>query len=331
MAFLNNTTNVTFEPLYLPQPIQFSILLVIAICSVPCFIFDLYHCLTIPSIRHALHNHVIILLLIFNGIQTVTDVPIQLSSYYTGTIWPPNVSFCIFDYFIDYYLFTNCFLLLTWASFERHILIFHTRLYDTYPKRLIGHYIPLGFCCIYPFVYYIVFLLFYPCENYYDTSIGYCAPACYLSSSDVMALYEQIVHGFALILLTFIFNVLLLIRIFRQKQRVGRQLTWTKNRKIAVQLLGVWCLFVITNGGFFLIQLGQLLWDPNFGIEASNWIYPLSMCMPPLTSFVCLGTLKDLRQKIRILYSRHRRILIVPAITKTVQMNRIVPIISRNI
>ena len=322
MESFNNSTLVDAQPLYSPRPLQFSLLLSISIVSVPCFIFLLYHLLTTRALYTALSNHVIILLLISNGIQTCTDVPILLSYYYTGIKWPPSATFCVFSYFIDYYLFTTCFLLLTWASFERHILIFHSGRYNTRLRRLVGHYMPLGFCCVYPLIYYLVFLVLYPCENTYDESIANCALPCYLVTSDFLTLYEQIAHGFALILLVFIFNTLLLIRVWRQKHRMNLQITRSKNIRMMIQLLGICFIFLATNGGFFLVQLGQLLWDPNFGVDAAAWIYPFSMWMPPCVAFVCLGTLPDVRKHLNHrIFRKCRRRMVAPGLatlTRTV-------------
>ena len=189
MSEPENSTLLIVVPLQPPLPIQSTLLLVVALPSIPCFVFLLYYLLTTRVLYKALNNHAIILLLISNGVQTLIDVPFQLSSFYRGIIWPPTVSFCLFGYFIGYYLFTVCFLLITWASFERHILIFHAQFFSTHMRRLFGHYIPLGICCIYPFIYYSIFLLIYLCENYYDKSVANCAPACSLTSSDAMALY----------------------------------------------------------------------------------------------------------------------------------------------
>ncbi|CAF1011613.1 unnamed protein product [Adineta steineri] len=209
---MNSTTTVinSFSPFH---PIQFSILLFLIICSIPCFIFVFYQILSTRALYRALNNHVLILLLISNSIQTVTDIPLRLSYYYTGKILPFTVSYCHFYYFIDLYLFTTCFLLLAWASFERHILIFHSRIFNRYRTRLIGHYIP--------------------------------------------------------------------------------------NRNMAIQLFSVCFLFFLTNGGYFLILLGQGLWDPNFGNSLMAWVFPLSFCMPLLIPFMFLHTIQDLKEKIK--------------------------------
>ena len=75
---------------------------------------------------------------------------------------PATVAYCIVFNFPDLYLYTTSFLLLAWASFERHILIFRAQLFNTTLRRLLGHYIPLSFCCVYPLLYYIVFFLSLP-------------------------------------------------------------------------------------------------------------------------------------------------------------------------
>jgi hypothetical protein len=111
-----------------------------------------------------------------------------------------------------------------------------------------------------------------------------------------MATYEQVIHGFTLISLTAVFNLILFTRVLYQKKRVGQQLRWSKNWRMMIQLVGICCLLVLTNGGFLHIQLVQLLWDENFGVDAAEWINPMSLCLPPCMAFVCFVTLKELRK-----------------------------------
>ncbi|CAF4141496.1 unnamed protein product, partial [Adineta steineri] len=191
-------------------------------------------------------------------------------------------------------------------------------------KRLLVHYIPLGFCVIYPLIYYIVFIFFYPCKSYYDFTTSTCMTACYLWASSVMVYYEQIVHGFALIFLVFIFNLLLFVRVVRQKNRMGRHAKWGKNRRMAIQLFSVCILFFVTNGGYFIIELGQMVYDPNFGTSSSQWIFPISMCMPPLMPFMCRHSLPDLMLKFKILNPYRKRIAIGPARMATIPHRSVV-------
>ena len=45
---------------------------------------------------------------------------------------------------------------------------------------------------------------------------------------------------------------------------MGRQLTWSKNGKMTIQLLSICLLFFVTNIGYFLIQIGRLLGSEQF-------------------------------------------------------------------
>jgi hypothetical protein len=319
ISFMENTTAIIVQSSSArPRPLQFAILLFVTIISIPCFAFVLFHILAKRALYSALNNHVIILLLVSNAIQTVTDVPLQLIYWYTGVIWPQNLGFCLFLYFIDLYFFTSSLLLLTWASFERHILIFRSQFFNVPFRRLIGHYIPLGFCYVYPLIYYVVFFFCYPCENYYDMTWGDCFGSCYLWESSFMALYEQIVHGFLPMLCIIVFNILLIIRVLEKRRRMGRQLTWATNRRMALQLLGVCFLVVILNSGYFVIQIGQLLTNISFGKNVATWVFPLSLFMPPLMSYMCLNTVPNLRTKLRrIVFCGHPR-AVAPIVTKTI-------------
>ena len=309
MSSIENTTAIVVQSSFPhPRPLQFGILLFVTIISIPCYAFDLFHILSNRTLYSALNNHVIVLLLVSNAIQTVTDVPLQLIYWYTGIIWPQSLSFCLFLYFIDLYFFTSSFLLLAWASFERHILIFHGQFFNVRFRRLIGHYIPLGFCYAYPLIYYVVFFFFYPCENYYDTTWGDCFGSCYLWESSFMALYEQIAHGFLPMLFIIVFNLMLIIRVLQKRRRMNRQVTWTKNRRMTLQLLSVCSLVAILNSGYLVIQIGQLFSGISFGKNVATWVFPLSLFMPPLMSYMCLNTVPALKRKLRkIIYCGHPR------------------------
>lgn len=313
MSLFNNTTTITVQTMYSGRPIQATMLLIITIYSIPCFIFVFYHLFSSRTLYRALNNHSIILLLVCNGIQTVTDVPMRIAYYYTSIMWPPTLGYCFIYYFVDFNLFTTTFLVLTWTSFERHILIFNPEVYNIRLKRFIFHFIPLGFCCIYPIIYYIGFIFFYPCESYYDISGGYCVAACFLWISPIMALYEQIAHGFALIFLIFIFNVSLIVRVLRHKRKMKQQNIWTKNRKLALQLISVSLLVFLTNGGYFTIQLIRMLSsNQSFGKSVTAWIFPLSLWLPPLMSVVCLVSLPDLARKLKRLSQWNVRVSVMP-------------------
>ncbi len=121
-------------------------------------------------------------------------------------------------------------------------------------------------------------MFFYPCENDYDMTLSYCIVGCYLWTNTIATAYEQFAHDFVPLLLIAIMSMVLILRILWQKHRLGVQITWKKDRKMVLQLVSVTGLFLICNLGFFVIRLGQYVWDSNFGEDAKEW-FTHSFCL----------------------------------------------------
>ncbi|CAF1537444.1 unnamed protein product, partial [Rotaria magnacalcarata] len=83
------------------------------------------------TLRQALHNHVIALLLFINSIVQLTTIPWILNYYRLEHVWPQKPTFCLTWAFIDEALYITTTLLFAWATIERHILIFYDRLLST--------------------------------------------------------------------------------------------------------------------------------------------------------------------------------------------------------
>lgn len=295
---LISTTKATIFIAYTFRPIQFGVLLFASICSMICYIFVFYEIFTNRTASLQLSNHMLILLLISNAVQVVTDIPLRLSYYYMGRMWPFTVSYCYFYYFIDVYLFTTSLFILTWSSFERHILIFHSQKFNIFRSRLMFHYIPLSFCVVYPFIYYIIFIFFYPCENYFNTETSYCISLCFAWTSSIMTFYELVVHGFALFFILTCVNFTLFLRVILQKKRMKQQMKWTKNLTLSVQLFSICFLYLVTTGPYYVLQLVQILWDPSFGQNIRVWVFTLPFFMPLLIPFIYISTVPSAKKKL---------------------------------
>ena len=314
MSLLNiSTDNLTMDvPSSTPVLLYaFSVLMAV---SILCYAFVFYHFLTTRAILHAVHNHVILLLLFTYLIQTLFDTPLHLDYFRRGFYWPPNLSYCFLLYMMDYILYEIGLLLMVWASIERHILIFHPAMFNTRTRRITRHYCPLGFCFVYPVIYYTYFILFYPCESYYDLSSLNCVAACFLWTSSIMPIYELIVNGFLPVCLVAIFSVTLLIRVLWQKKRMGREMVWKKNRKMTIQLLGISFTFLAFNIGYFVIAIVQMVSDRTFGASFLIWFVSVNLCAPQLVfPFLCLSALPDMGKKIQNLNPWHRRAIVHPS------------------
>ena len=296
-----------------PQPLLLYLFSGMMALSILCYVFVFYHFSTSPTIRRRLNNHVIFLLLAIYFIQTIFDTPLHLDFFRRGIYWPPSLNYCFLLLMLDYVTYEIALQLMLWASIERHLLIFNPNMFNTPRRRLFGHFLPLGYSFIYPTMYYIYFIILYPCERYYDFQTSSCMVTCFLWTNNTMAYFELIFNGFLPCCLIALFSIALLIRVCWQKQQMGRQMTWRKNRKMTVQLLGISTTFLAFNLGYFIIALIQMVRDPNFGSDVMVWFFSINVCAPQLIfPFLCLSTIPDLKRKLRSLNPCRYRFVVVP-------------------
>ncbi|CAF3425032.1 unnamed protein product [Rotaria sp. Silwood2] len=149
----------------IPRVARFWIILLVYIPSVICSLFILYNFIVQRTLRQALHNHVIALLLFVNFIAQLTNIPGTLNYYRLGYVWPPKFLFCLTWIFINeaFYILTT--ILFAWATIERHILIFHDKLLSTKYKFIFFHYLPVVIVFLYCICYNTIVIIFSPCEN----------------------------------------------------------------------------------------------------------------------------------------------------------------------
>ena len=133
-----------------------------------------------------LHNHAIFLLMVVSFLYTVLDLPFIISYYRLGYDVHRTRSFCVYWYWLDYTLLTYSLFLTATASIQRHILVFNARWLQGPRKRWILHYSPLLFCIVYPAVFYLTVIAFYPCPA---SDQIYCSFPCY--SEDLVLSYAD--------------------------------------------------------------------------------------------------------------------------------------------
>ena len=80
----------------IPNNIRFWILLFLDIPAVSCTIFLLYHLLLKRQLRQALHNHIMILVLINILMCQLFDMPFYIVFYHLGYVWWQAPAFCLF-------------------------------------------------------------------------------------------------------------------------------------------------------------------------------------------------------------------------------------------
>ena len=137
-------------------------------------VFVLFHLLKNRALRTALNNHVIILMLLFGLVLELTDTVWFIHFYRTGTAVSSTHEFCLAWAFIDSSLFVSISLQMSWASIERHILIFHPHWFATTTKRFLFHYLPLVIVSVWPLIFYFLMLLILPCDVPFDYNRRLC-------------------------------------------------------------------------------------------------------------------------------------------------------------
>ncbi|CAF1614964.1 unnamed protein product [Rotaria sp. Silwood1] len=279
---------------------RFWIYLISNIASIICSIFVLYYFLFSRKLRHSLHNHVVIIILIINFIIEITDISWILYYYRNSVVLIKTSLFCRTWKFLDSSSYVTTAKLVAWASIERYILIFHDSWMSTKKKKILLHYIPITTIIIYGIILYIIIYLFISCDRSYSSTILYCGYYSCAYDSTTYSMFEFITGGITNAIIIAIFSMILIIRLIKQKHRLNQQLNWRKHRKMAIQLLSIVLLFYI----FYLpsVIIGILF---NCGVPYSNLEYLLaygqffSYYINFLLPFVCAGTLPHLKKKIK--------------------------------
>ena len=99
----SNSTSSSFTPYGQSTSLvtPFWIMLFSNILSIICCLFVLFHLISDKTLRHALHNHVIMVVLVLTLICELTDIPWLLSFYRWGIVWKSTPAFCLIWKYID--------------------------------------------------------------------------------------------------------------------------------------------------------------------------------------------------------------------------------------
>lgn len=277
---------------------RFWMILISNTASIGCSLFVLYHMLSKKTVRHNLHNHAIIIILILNLICECTDIPWFMYYFQNGVVWLKVPIFCRIWIFIDSVTYVLIARLVAWASIERHILIFHEQWVSTRKKRFFVHYIPIGLILAYTMMYYIVLDFIIPCNILYNYFIPYCnfLSCAYTSALSIFEFSSSGIPNSAIIAF---FSAALVFRVMRHRVHLHQQIHWRKYRKMTIQIISITALFYI----FYLPLVLQGLVVAIFGSTYAARVYYvygvyLSYYINFLLPFVSAGILPDLRTKV---------------------------------
>jgi hypothetical protein len=261
--------------------VQFWLYLISNTLSILCCIFILYHLLSNRTLRNALHNHIIIILLFQCLIYELIDIPIILYNYSFETFWERKSILYRFWSFIDIGLYTTQLIIFAWGTIERHILVFHNQWLSTKKKCFYIHYLPMIILITYCLVWYGVTILF---------------PCCMLNGS-IIKYYDLICHQMIPSGIIIVFSIGLLLR----KSRFD----WAIERKMIFQILSISILYWVFCGPWifvlFCFQFNSL---GNIGLGLLPYAYFFSYYFMFLLPFVCCSSLFEVQLKLKKLLCR---------------------------
>ena len=283
---------------------QFWFYLVPLVPSVLCSAFVLYHLLMQRALRTGVNNHVVILMISFGLLYEVTDIVWYLYYFQTGMSPSATPAFCRIWVFIDAAVYVIIIVLMSWASIERHILIFHPNWIATKIERFLVHYLPLIVCCAYPTLFYGLIFIVLPCDSPFDYTATTCNFYACVFTNPWVGVWDSVVNFILPVFVIVISSVALLVRVLYHKYRAQGRIEWRNYRKMAVQVLSIsaiYFMFLLPPMILYAGYTAGLSRDVGADYYAVANFFGYYVIL--LTPFVCLVSLPELQSKCKQLFS----------------------------
>lgn len=292
----------TFEDseISLPRSIRFWLMLLINVPSIICSCCIITHVIINRAHRQALHNHTILLMLIFGLPVQLMDISFYLAFFQRGIVEPQHPLVCRLWWFADYGIYNGGLFLMAWLAIERHILIFNDQWVSNRTGRILLHYIPLATIVMYIILFYTIAVFFLPCEDSYDYTLPVCgASPCY-QSYGILGMFEFIVNTSIPIILEGLSSIVLIIRVQLQKRRLRQSIQWRKHRRMIIQLFLISGLNICLNLPISIIPIAHMCGlPPEYGVQAELYFFFLGYFVIFSLPFISLCQFPDLRKQMK--------------------------------
>ena len=292
----------------IPNSVRFWVYLTVLIPSIAFSVFVLCCLLGDRALHRALHNHVVIVILLVGLIYEATNFPWMLYFYRSEGVWERSLTFCTVSAYIEWVATISQVMLFAWANVQRHILIFHEKWVSTKARRFFCHYLVIVSLIVYCLMFYFLTILFPSCENLHDTSAAYCLINCAFDNYSLY-LYDAIIHQTAPVVIILLFSVLLLGRVVWQKQRIHQAIHWRQHRKMTVQVLSITILYLV-----FELPVTVVYSVARFA-PFNDWMVEILdvsifLCYFPflLLPFVCGLSSTEVRARLKTILQPHQRV-----------------------
>lgn len=309
-TLINSTTLPTFGETEKTRRIKFGLFIFLEPPALVCNLILIYYLIADRTLRHTIHYHSILVLLIITLLTNLVELPRIIHYLHVGMVVPHSDLNCLFWQWCDYFLFSSANLYMFWLSFERYLLIFHGSLYTTVKRRLLFHYLPMVVILVYAFCWYTVVVFIYPCKRQFDFSQPLCGFPCYTTHANV-SLYDLIAHTGLPLAASMVLDTSLIIRVLYRK-RVGLQHQggqWYRYRKMIIQLLTISSLYLSNQLPFTTVVFLQLFINlPDWlGHIQVVYLYYLFWLLTLLLPLGCIGCMTEIASKLKITLTRQKR------------------------
>ncbi|CAF1057959.1 unnamed protein product [Adineta steineri] len=269
---------------YVIHRIKFFVILSLQIPAILIFLFIFAFFITNPTQLNKLQNKALLVLFIVNFVQLTVNLPMCLDFFRLSYISPATGIYCRGWMYIESTLDATNELLAAIISIQRHPLIFRPHLFRNTIKRYVFYYLPLLFGVIYPVAFYMGTIVFYPCDNAdWDFTSNMCGDTtCYLTKNPALAMFDWIVNTALLAIVIMLANIVLIIRVIRQRLRQQRAVSWSKQRRMTIQLISISSLYLLIWIPSIIFGLIQQI-SPTDEIDEIQTDY-----VEDLTYFICL-------------------------------------------
>ena len=293
------------DPKYLLHQVKFGILLALQIPATILSVFIFAFFLSRRTVLHSLQNQALLLLLVVNFMQLSMTLPIALHFFHLGRVVPATAAVCTWWTYIEYTLNIANQFIVAIMSLQRHLLVFQPNLLRTRLKLWLLYYLPLLVSVFYPAAFFMYTNVIYACDGtQWDYLLNLCGDApCYLLYDPILSLYDWIANTIVPMALIILASLALIVRVIRQKYRRHQAISWSKQRRLILQLLSISGLYLIAWLPNTIVNLIRILYWPDFlGITADDYLADLVYLVCIFLPWVCVGLLPDFKKWISTKY-----------------------------
>jgi hypothetical protein len=262
--YIENESNLNNK---ISLSVQFWFYLISNILSIICCSLLLFYLLFNQTLRNAIHNHIIIILLFICLIYEIIDIPLILYNYrYELTSFLYR-----FWSFIDIGFYNTQLIIFGWSVIERHLIVFHEQWLK---RRFYIHYLLPILLIIYCLIWYSITILF---SFQHDSLMKY---------------FDLIFHQLIPLLVIVIFSIGLVLR------RLNESINDDKQRAMIFQILSISILYFLFNiPWIFVLICIQFDSLKHIGLIIMPYAYFFSYYFIFLFPFVCWTSLPEFQLK----------------------------------